>query len=532
MSQDETDPNITSLPTADDARAGSRRARGKIKGLDEAALVAESVRAAGELVVLAHGVFDLVHMGHVRHLEAAKREGDLLIVTVTADEFVRKGPGRPIFNQMMRAEMIAALEYVDLVAINHADNAEPVLQAIRPDVYVKGSDYENPDDDVTGNIDIERDAVEKAGGRLVFTNDITFSSSALINRYMDLHDAPLRDFLEDIRENNGLNRLLDLIESVKDYRILIVGDTIIDEYLYVYPLGKAAKENIIATKSRDREIFAGGVIAAANHVASFCREVEVITCLGNENSHEELVRKSLLPNVKLTPIHRDGMPTTCKRRYVDTSYTRKLFEVYFMDDSPFDRPMEDAFSDLIAERAGNYDLVIVTDFGHGLISPRIVSTLIESSKFLAVNTQANAGNQGFNLITKYPRADFVCLDEPEARLAVTDQYSDLVEVAADRLPGIIDCDRIIITQGRLGCIAVENDRMPVQIPALTGTVVDTIGAGDAFFVVAAPLVAAGGEMKDVGLIGNAAGAMMVGIVGHRNAIEKVSLLKYLTAVLK
>jgi rfaE bifunctional protein nucleotidyltransferase chain/domain len=532
MSLDNADPKFAQSPTPEGKPGATRFARGKIKPLEELGELAAAARAAGKTVVLVHGVFDLVHMGHVRHLEAAHREGDVLIVTVTADEYVNKGPGRPIFHEVMRAEMVAALEYVDWVGINDSATAEPVLDAVGPDVYVKGSDYENPEDDVTGNIEVERDAIEKRGGRMVFTDDIKFSSSALINRYLDVYDAPLRDFLDEMREGSGLTGLLDLIERVKDYRILLVGDTIVDEYLYVLPLGKSAKENIIATKSKDREIFAGGVIAAANHVASFCREVEVITCLGGQDSHEDLIRNSLLANVTLTPVHRDGVPTTCKRRYVDTSYTRKLFEVYFMDDSRLENPIEQAFGDLITERAKDFDLVIVTDFGHGLISPKIVDTLVANSRFLAVNTQVNAGNQGFNLISKYPRADYVCLDEPEARLAVSDKYTDLAAIAARHLPEIIDCDKIVITQGRHGCIASAAEQSSTRIPALTDKVVDTIGAGDAFFVVTAPLVAAGGEMGDIGLIGNAAGAMMVGIVGHRSSIDKVSLMKYLTAVLK
>ena len=102
----------------------ARDARDKVRTLDQLSEIAAAARAGGQTVVLAHGVFDLVHMGHVRHLEAARREGDVLIVTVTADAFVNKGPGRPIFPELMRAEMLGALEYVDWVGVNHAPSAE------------------------------------------------------------------------------------------------------------------------------------------------------------------------------------------------------------------------------------------------------------------------------------------------------------------------------------------------------------------------------------------------------------------------
>src|SRR5262249_41521051 len=151
------------------------------------------------------------------------------------------------------------------------------------------------------------------------------------------------------------------------YRVLFVGDTIIDEYNYVRPLGKSPKENMIATLYQDSEVFAGGVIAAANHCASFCEEVEIITALDVEDKHEELVRNRLKSNVRLTPIHRQGATTTCKSRFVDPSYVRKLFEVYHMNDTPLSGALKDTLDGLIAERAQGADLIVVADFGHGLI---------------------------------------------------------------------------------------------------------------------------------------------------------------------
>ena len=179
---------------------GMPTARDKIVTLEAMAEIVRQAREAGEQVVLCHGVFDLLHMGHVRHLEAARREGTRLCVTLTGDRFVNKGPGRPIFPEGLRAEMLASCQYVDWVAVNHAPTAENVLDTVRPSVYVKGSDYENPEDDITGKIRAEKDAVENHGGRLVFTRDITFSSSTLINRYLDVYDPPLRDFLDKLRQ--------------------------------------------------------------------------------------------------------------------------------------------------------------------------------------------------------------------------------------------------------------------------------------------------------------------------------------------
>lgn len=506
--------------------------RQKIKTLDELAVISASEQQAGRKVVLAHGVFDLVHMGHVRHLEAARREGDLLIVTITADRFVNKGPGRPIFNEMMRAEMLAAMAYVDWVGVNHAPSAEVVLDAVKPDIYIKGSDYENPEDDITGKIDAERNVVERHGGRVVFTKDITFSSSALINRYLDVYDRPLRDYLDAHRNGDTVGRISNMIKKVADFRVLVVGDAIIDEYQYVTAMGKAAKEHIIATRFIERETFAGGVFAAANHVADFCSQVDIVTCLGEQESYEDFIRDHLRANVTLTGLRRPNAPTTRKTRFVDHGYLRKLFEVYSMKDAPLEPDLVRRLNEIIDARISDYDVVIVADFGHGMINASTIDLLGRKSRFLAVNTQTNSANIGFNLITKYTRADYICIDAPEAQLATIDRFSEIETLVEEKLSKKIDCGRIIVTHGKMGCVVFDAARGARRIPAFTKTVVDTIGAGDAFLAVTSPLAAVVDDMELVGIVGNAAGAMKVGIVGHRKSVERVELTKFIVALLK
>ncbi|HEY3681285.1 MAG TPA: PfkB family carbohydrate kinase [Bradyrhizobium sp.] len=507
-------------------------AHAKIKTIDELGEIAKAAQSQGRSVALCHGVFDLVHLGHIRHIQAARNEGDVVMVTITADRYVNKGPGRPIFPENMRAEMLASLANVDWVGINRTTSAEPVLDTVRPDIYVKGSDYENPDDDITGKIKSERDVVERHGGRIVFTRDVTFSSSSLVNRYFDIYDPPLRDYLQQVRETGGAERLLKLIDSVQDMHVVLVGDTIIDEYQYVSALGKPSKENIVATLFRNREQFAGGVIAAANHVASFCKSVEIVTVLGGDDYPKGFIEAHLRPNVKLTPIRVDGRPTTRKLRFVELGYLHKLFEVYTMNDTPFGEAERAEIDRVTKERVSGADVVIATDFGHGMIAPSTIDALIANSKFLAVNAQSNGGNFGYNLVTRYPKADYICIDAPEARLATADKFSDIAAVIEKQLHGRIDCDNIIVTHGSFGCYPFSVKTGVARVPAFTKTVVDTVGAGDAFLTITAPLVAAGGDITDVAFVGNAAGAIKVGIVGHRSSVEKVPLVKFITALLK
>ena len=137
----------------------------------------------------------------------------------------------------------------------------------------------------------------------------------------------------------------------------------------------------------------------------------------------------------------------------------------------------------IAEMAPEYDVVIAADFGHGIIAKSSIDALTRNSRFLAVNTQSNSANLGFNLITRYERADYICIDLPEARLAVSDRLSVAGDIARRLIEDMVDCSKIIVTQGKHGCVTLERGGVVHTIPAFAKNVVDTVGAGDAFLAV-------------------------------------------------
>lgn len=503
----------------------------KIKKLSDIAHAADRYRKDGKRIALAHGVFDLLHMGHVRHLEEARSHGDLLIVSITPDRFVNKGPGRPVFGEEIRAEMLAALACVDWVIINEAPTAEALISDIKPDAYVKGPDYAHAADDVTGKIAAEQTQVEMHGGQIIFTEDITFSSSTLINRYFNPFDTKARIFIDEMREEKQEKPLLDLLDRAADLRVLVVGEAIMDEYRYVQPMNKTPKENLVATLYQSAEVFAGGAVATANHAAALCKNVELLTIIGDD-AHGVSLQKRVKPNVRLNAITRPNAPTVSKVRYIDSGEMRKMFEVYYMEDRPLAEEQRAKIDDFIREHGSNYDLIIVNDFGHGMITESTVETLVQSARFLAVNTQTNSGNFGFNLISKFPRADYVCIDTPEARLATQNKTGSIENLLKNQLSSMLPGCKIIVTQGKDGCLAFTGDEPLRQIPAVADKIIDTVGAGDAFLAITAPLVAAGGDMRQVGFIGNIAGALKVGIVGHRHSLDKVSMIKAVVAMLK
>lgn len=156
----------------------------KIHEIKELAVIIRGLKAGGRKIVHCHGCFDLMHPGHIKHFQAARKMGDVLIVTVTPDVYVDKGPGRPVFDQSLRAESIAALECVDYVAINKWATAEETLRLLRPDCYVKGQEFETLQDE-TGKIQKEYEVVREIGAEMRFTREIVFSSSRLLAQYCD-----------------------------------------------------------------------------------------------------------------------------------------------------------------------------------------------------------------------------------------------------------------------------------------------------------------------------------------------------------
>ncbi len=505
----------------------------KIKSLDFFSQVIVEAKKSGKKIALCHGTFDLLHIGHVRYFKEARKYGDILIVTLTADEFVLKGADRPIFNESLRAEMIAALEYVDYVSIVKDKTAIPAIEAIKPDYYVKGSEYKDSLNDITGKIIDEEKCLKKYHGQLVFTDDIVFSSSNLLNNnFATTKNEKISSIVNQIKEKGGMDYIQQAVESIKNLKILFIGETIIDEYCYVSILGKASKESIICTQYKENEIFAGGVIAAAKHLSDFCNNIRVLTTFGDLDSHEHTVKSTIHDKIDIDYIKLSERPTIRKQRFVDASYFRKMYEVYYMDDTPLLPEQENNLRRKLSRHLTWADIVIVNDFGHGCISPKMINDICMKANFLALNVQTNSGNRGFNSFNKYRKANFLCIDEPEIRLAVADKYSSVEILLQNNLSSLIDCSKAIVTHGKFGSYAFDEQEKVQKIPALTTKVLDSIGAGDSFLSISSPFAYLNLPLNEVALFGNIAGAIKVNIVGHRSSVDKVTFLKYLDTLLK
>ncbi len=513
------------------ARTNKKTAQIKIKDLTELADILNTIKKSGKKIVHCHGVFDLLHIGHIRHFRHAKALGDILVATLTPDRHVNKGPQRPAFTEELRAEAIAALDCVDYVSINKWPAAVETIQLLKPDIYAKGSDYENPQNDLTGKIIDEKHAVESIGGMIIYTEDITYSSSSLINKYLPVFSKEVSEYLEEFSTRHSSSEIIDCLKNLRPIKALVVGETIIDEYHYCSQIGKSNKEPILATQYVSTEKFAGGILAAANHVSNFCDDVTVISMLGAQSPQEEFIRDHLAPNVQPHFIHKANSPTIVKRRYIESYLLQKLFEVYEMNDEDPNEEQEQELCNKLKEYIPQHDIVIVVDYGHGMLTRNSINVLCQDSCFLAVNTQGNAGNRGINPISRYSQADYICLAQPELELEERRRGGNNREMVTN-VSQKTGCNRIIITRGKNGSICYSSHEGFIDVPAFTEHVVDRIGAGDAVLSLTALCLAKQAPMEVVGFIGNAVGAQAVGIMGNRSSIDPTYLYKHIESLLK
>jgi rfaE bifunctional protein kinase chain/domain len=328
-----------------------------------------------------------------------------------------------------------------------------------------------------------------------------------------------------------MEEILHLLDRMAQLRVLVIGDTILDEYQYCEPMGKSNKDPALTALYQSRDLFAGGVLAVANHAAGFAGEVRLVSVLGEDDPQETFIHSQLLSNIQTDFAYQPGAPTLTKRRFVDGYSFNKLFELYLMDDSGLPEERDRALQRIVADCMKDYDLVIMADYGHGAVSEGMVRTVCAGHGFVAVNTQANSGNRGFHTVTRYPRADYVCIAEHEICLEMR-KRNGRIEPMMDHLANVLQTTQFVVTRGRKGCIVLNRRGEFVAVPAFARHVVDRVGAGDAFFAVTAMASVLGESNEIIGFLGNVAGSLAVGTLGNKKPIDKISMKKNIVSLMK
>ena len=412
-------------------------------------------RAAGRRVVQCHGCFDIVHPGHLRHLRHAKAQGDVLLVSITGDSMIDKGTGRPLIPQELRAESLAALDCVDWVYIEPRPTAVELLGEVRPDVYVKGREYENNNDP---RFKQEQEMVQRHGGRIVFSSgDVVFSSTALIaalEQSADPYHARLRSLLD--RPELAGEELSRLIASFRGKRVAVIGEVILDTYVLCDRPDVAGESPILTLRPVERRTYDGGAAVIARHLAAMGARPTLITALDDSAESGALRKRLADEGIEVRAVSTDR-PIPEKQRFLVGA--QKMMKLDLVRRIEPDAAKQDELLALVASTLGTapsdtgWDAAIVADFGLGLLSESVLRRLCPMVRSAARVVCGDVSSKRSHLMAMTDM-DLLCPSESELREAYR-QFDESLPAIAYRLMAVTRAKHAIVTMGPEGLIAFD-----------------------------------------------------------------------------
>ncbi len=504
----------------------------KIHTLKSLSKIIIDLKKKSKKIVHCHGVFDLLHVGHIKHLNKAKEKGDKLVVTITPDKYINKGPGRPVFNQVLRSEALAAIDAVDYVAINETPTAVHPIKILKPNIYCKGKDYKNFDEDITGEIKNELKALKKIKGNILFTEELTFSSSRLINRFTDFFSERQKKTIKKISKKSNFKEIKNKIESFKKLKILVIGETIIDQYNFCEAIGKSGKEPMLVLKEIKQDQYLGGELSIAKNLSEISDKVTILSMIGEKKDYLKDIKKKLPKKIKQKFIFKKNSPTIIKKRFVDNISNNKVIGVYKINDDILNKTDEKKFNQLLLSEIQKHDLVIVSDYGHGLISKKSADIICKKSKFLALNAQINASNIGYHTIRNYKNFNSLIINEKEIRHELRDKISK-VEILMKKISKEKNIKNLIVTKGSSGSIMYDRLKNKYYYSdAFAHKIIDKVGAGDTMLSIIGPCIKRKIDNDITLLVSSLAAAQSVETIGNKHTISKIQIYKNLESILK
>ena len=456
--------------------------KNKIYNINTLAKILKKKRQNGNKIVLCHGVFDLVHFGHIAHFKRSKSFGEILVVTITADKFVNKGPNRPYFNQDMRKNFLSNIDLIDYISEVNSPSAIEAIRKLKPNFYSKGKEYKNLNKDITNKIKSEISELKKHNGKIVYTDDVTFSSSKILNDLEVLLNPQQLKEVKNIKKKDNFDTLFKKFEEVKKLKVLVIGELILDKYTLCEPLGKSGKDPIMMFKKEESEIMMGGSGAIANNLSNFCKNIKLISCVGNDINSKKFIEKNLDKRINKEFLHING-PTIQKEKFIDKNSGSKVIGFYNFDDSFLDNKNQNKLKNLLKKNLQKYDLVIVANYGHGLINDEIAKLISNKAKFLVVNSQINAANIFHHNLNMFKKTMCTIINEGELRHEMRDKHTD-IELLIRKYSKSINTNYIVVTRGDQGSKLFDTKKNKfINSAAYATKIIDKIGTGDTLMTI-------------------------------------------------
>ena len=459
----------------------SEKYRHKIKTVDDLKKLIGS-RPREKKVIMCHGVFDVVHPGHLRHLIYAKSKADILVTSITADAHISKGEYRPHVPQDLRALNLAAFELVDFVVIDQ--NATPLenIAFLQPDFFAKG--YEYTANGVAQKTQEESDILHKYGGEVIFTpGDIVYSSSSLINLAPPaIRTEKLLTFMEN--EKLTFDSLRNSLLQLKGKRVHVIGDTIVDSYTQTAMIGGQTKTPTMSVVYERRDDFIGGAAVVAEHLRAAGAEVVFSTVLGEDKLKDFVLAGLAKSGVDCKAIIDATRPTTHKNAIVAGGY--RLLKIDTLDNRSISDDVVQKLADAIS--GTSCDAVVFSDFRHGVFNRRTIPRLIAAIPKGVYKVADSQVASRWGNITEFKGFDLITPNEREARFALADQDSGIRPLAS-ALYDAAQCETLILKLGERGVLTCRNSDHRsldsfVVVDSFVDRVVDAVGAGDALLAYA------------------------------------------------
>ena len=505
----------------------------KNKVLDLKGLKKIRQKFIGKKIVLCHGVFDLLHIGHINYFKSSKKYGNILVVSVTSDKFVNKGPGRPAFSINNRLKFLQEIDCVDYIYSSNDFTAEKVIKSLKPNFYCKGSDYEIAQAKNDVNLKKEIKALKAFKGKFKVIKEISFSSSKFINdNGLQNFNQDCKNYINSIRNKYNLNQIMQNLDIIKKKSVLVIGETIIDRYITTAAVGKSGKEPMLVVKPIKETKFLGGSGYIANLCSSFVKNVKIISFLGKENSEKKFVLNNLNKNIKHNFLLKNNSPTINKLRYLDDYKKTKIIGIYDLNDDLISKKEESFFYNSLKKNIDNFDLIIVADYGHGIITEKIRKLILKNSDKIFINTQINSFNRGYHTVLKYKKMNTLVINEGELRYELRDKHSKIPNLVKN-LSKKISVKNIVVTSGMSGAALVNcKNNSVIFCPAFSQNSIDTVGAGDTFFGMSSLSIGAKIDNKISMLIASISASFAINQLGKKSYFNEKDLKKHLTHIFK
>ncbi len=469
-------------------------------------------RPRAKKVIMCHGVFDVVHPGHIRHLLYAKTKADILVASLTADRHISKGHHRPHIPQELRALNLAAFEAVDYVIVD--ENATPLrnVELLQPDFFAKGYEYTTVG--LPPKTQEEVAVLKAYGGEMIFTpGDIVYSSTRLIDLAPpSIKSEKLLTFMDS--EKLTFDSLRAALAKLSQYKVHVVGDTIVDSYTQTAMIGGQTKTPTMSVLYERRDDYIGGAAVVAEHLRATGAEVVFSTVLGDDGLRDFVLEGLKKSGVDCRAVIDKTRPTNHKNAIVAGGY--RLLKIDTLDNRSISDDIVGRIAAAIREVPS--DAIVFSDFRHGIFNRRTIPPLaaaIPQGRFKVADSQVASrwGN-----ITEFKNFDLVTPNEREARFALGDQDSGIRPLAS-ALYDAAKCRTLILKLGDRGVLTCRSsDHESLESFAVVDTfvdrVVDAVGAGDALLAYATLAKLATGSDAIATILGSMAAACECEVDGN------------------